>query len=249
MLKVDPNNGKVYAPYDFVGNLSGNATTATKATEALNNYFYVRGTSPSILFEDTDQSVVETRYVHHNGGAIGFLKADGSWSLRCADGSAEFYGTVIATNLSGSNTGDQDLSSYHNSNGETYTKGSGVHMNLKHTTNTGYSEFSMANDNDEKLVIGSIGSGYTSSSWAGSRYIYSTAGELRIKAASNLRLYSGGMSHTGNLAVTFDSSQDATFNGNISATNLSGTNTGDQTLPSDFVSKANGGTFGGGSPA
>lgn len=29
MLKVDPNNGKVYAPYNFVGNLEGNATTAT----------------------------------------------------------------------------------------------------------------------------------------------------------------------------------------------------------------------------
>lgn len=29
MLKVDPNNGKVYAPYNFVGNLEGNSTTAT----------------------------------------------------------------------------------------------------------------------------------------------------------------------------------------------------------------------------
>jgi len=126
-------------------------------------------------------------------------------------------------------TGDQDLSSYHRSNGETYSKGSGNHMNLKHTTAGGYSEFSMSNDSNEKLVIGSIGSGYTSTAWAGSRYIYSTAGELRIKAATNLRLYSGGHAHTGNLAVTFDSNQDAVFTGNISAANLSGTNTGDQT--------------------
>ena len=127
-------------------------------------------------------------------------------------------------------TGDQDLSSYHSSNGETYSKSSGNHMNLKHTTAGGYSEFSMSNDSNEKLVIGSIGSGYTSTAWAGSRYIYSTAGELRIKAASNLRLYSGGHAHTGNLAVTFDSNQDAAFTGNISAANLSGTNTGDQDL-------------------
>jgi hypothetical protein len=37
-----------------------------------------------------------------------------------------------------------------------------------------------------------------------------------------------------------------TFSGNITASNLSGTNTGDQTLPTDFVSAASGGTFGGG---
>ena len=74
-------------------NISGNAATAN---EAQNNYFYVRGISPSILFDDTDQA--QTRYVHHNGGAIGFLTAGGAWSLRCADGSSEFYGSVKATN-------------------------------------------------------------------------------------------------------------------------------------------------------
>ena len=36
-----------------------------------------------------------------------------------------------------------------------------------------------------------------------------------------------------------------TYNGNIFGSNLSGTNTGDQTLPTDFVSAANGGTFSG----
>ncbi len=36
---------------------------------------------------------------------------------------------------------------------------------------------------------------------------------------------------------------DVTANGAISGSNLSGTNTGDQTLPTDFVSAANGGTF------
>ena len=30
MLKVNADNGKVYAPYNFVGNLEGNATTSTK---------------------------------------------------------------------------------------------------------------------------------------------------------------------------------------------------------------------------
>ena len=126
-------------------------------------------------------------------------------------------------------TGNQDLSSYYRSNGGTYSLGSGSHMNLKHTTAGGFSEFSMSNNNDEKLVIGSIGSGYTNANWAGSRYIYSTAGELRIKAASNLRLYSGGHAHTGNLAVTFDSNQDAAFTGNISAAGFVGALTGNVT--------------------
>ena len=54
-------------------------------------------------------------------------------------------------------------------------------------------------------------------------------------------------------AITLD--KNTTISGNISATNLSGTNTGDQDLsgyattgsiPTDFVSAANGGTFGGG---
>jgi hypothetical protein len=74
----------------------------------------------------------------------------------------------------------------------------------------------MSNDQGEKLIIGSIGSTYTNNAWSGSRYIYSTSGELRIKAASNLRLYSGGLSHTGNLAVTFDSSQNAAFTSTVS---------------------------------
>ncbi len=58
----------------------------------------------------------------------------------------------------------------------------------------------------------------------------------------------GGSSVT---ALTLDMSEggNATFAGTIGATNFSGsssgTNTGDQVLPTDFVSAANGGTFGG----
>ena len=46
-----------------------------------------------------------------------------------------------------------------------------------------------------------------------------------------------------NLSATFASNVSIT--GNVSAGNLSGTNTGDQVLPTDFVSAANGGTFSG----
>ena len=50
---------------------------------------------------------------------------------------------------------------------------------------------------------------------------------------------------TGSVTGGTISGTTGTFSGDLSANNLSGTNTGDQTLPTDFVSKANGGTFGG----
>ena len=95
------------------------------------------------------------------------------------------------------------------------TISTGVHLNLKHTTSTGYSEMSMSNNNNDKLVFGSIGSGYTNSAWAGARYIYSTSGELRIKATTNLKLYSGGVGDTNDLSLTLDTSNNATFAGAV----------------------------------
>ena len=64
-----------------------------------------------------------------------------------------------------------------------------------------------------------------------------------------LRFFVGGsefMRFTEDTADTINFYKNSTFSGTISASNLSGTNTGDQTLPTDFVSKANGGAFGGG---
>ena len=89
------------------------------------------------------------------------------------------------------------------------------------TGTSGYSELHILNDADQSIRIGSIGSGYTNADWAGSRYIYSSSGELRIKAATNLRLYSGGFGHTGDLALTLDTSQNATFAGSIQGTSFS----------------------------
>ncbi len=71
---------------------------------------------------------------------------------------------------------------------------------------------------------------------------YSGAGtpstDGKIKAAN----FIGAL--TGNVTGGTISGTTGTFSGDLSANNLSGTNTGDQTLPTDFVSKANGGTFG-----
>jgi hypothetical protein len=72
-------------------NSSGSASTAAEAT---NNFFIVRGTSPTIQFVDTDQG--QSRYMHHNGGSIGFLNATGSWTLRIADGAGYMGGSFAA---------------------------------------------------------------------------------------------------------------------------------------------------------
>ena len=67
---------------------------------------------------------------------------------------------------------------------------------IKNTgTGTGdYSEMKISNDNDDYLIMGSIGSGYSSADWSSSSYIYANR-ELRIKSQQGLRFYSGGFTH------------------------------------------------------
>ena len=59
--------------------------------------------------------------------------------------------------------------------------------------------------------MGSIGPSYTNADWAGSRYIYNSAGNLRIKSVGNLQFYSGGTSHTTNLALDFATNRIGNF--------------------------------------
>jgi len=68
-----------------------------------------------------------------------------------------------------------------------------VKFKNKSTATDGYAEMQIWNDADDKLVLGSIGSGYTSSEWANSSYIYDTGQDaLRIKASNQLELFAGG---------------------------------------------------------
>jgi hypothetical protein len=84
-----------------------NVNHAITSAEAKNNDFFIRGVSPTINFVDTDQG--QTRYVHHNGGSIGFLSNSGSWTLRIADGAGYMSGSLSATNFIGSGS---DLTGY-----------------------------------------------------------------------------------------------------------------------------------------
>jgi hypothetical protein len=63
------------------------------------------------------------------------------------------------------------------------------------TTGTGtndYAEIHIANNADERLIFGSIGSNYTGTNWAGARYVYNTSGKLYLKSVDELQLFSGG---------------------------------------------------------
>ena len=59
----------------------------------------------------------------------------------------------------------------------------------------GFAEVYYENDAGDRLITGSIGSGYTNTAWAGARYMYATAGDLMIKtlgSGTNLRFYTAG---------------------------------------------------------
>ena len=84
-------------------------------------------------------------------------------------------------------------------------------MSLQNTTASAYSEIHIKNNQDDRLTIGSIGSSYSNASWAGSRYIYSSSGQFRIKSANELKFYSGGLGDTGDLALFLDTNRNSMF--------------------------------------
>lgn len=76
---------------------------------------------------------------------------------------------------------------------QTITRPTATVLALKSTTASGFTEMSIANSINNRLIIGSIGSTYTSPDWAGSTYIYNTdSRNFWIKSTSELSLFSGG---------------------------------------------------------
>ena len=107
--------------------------------------------------------------------------------------------------------GNHASAGYVPTSGGTVATSSNAWGKVQNTTATGYSEFAIANSSDQKLIMGSIGPSYTNADWAGSRYIYNSAGNLRIKSVGNLQFYSGGTSHTTNLALDFATNRIGNF--------------------------------------
>ncbi|MFA6184522.1 MAG: tail fiber domain-containing protein, partial [Candidatus Shapirobacteria bacterium] len=57
-----------------------------------------------------------------------------------------------------------------------------------------YAEMNIANNNDDKIVMGSIGSNYTNTDWAGATYLYNTGTgrDMYIKSQDRIDLFTGG---------------------------------------------------------
>ena len=120
-------------------------------------------------------------------------------------------------------------------NGTTQSTASSVTIKLKNTVTTaaGYNEMQLLNDNDDKIIVGSIGSGYTGTDWIGATYVYNTGTgrKMYIKSQDELRFLSGGTSITANTALVLDTSQNAIFPGSISTLEITATSTN----PSKFT--------------
>ena len=113
--------------------------------------------------------------------------------------------------------GNHASAGYIKPNGGTYTTASNKWAVIKNTgAGVGdYSEFQISNNADNYLVMGSIGSNFTDTAWAGSSYVYSDR-ELRLKANGEFKIYSGGYANS-NIALTFSTDRNATFTGNVAA--------------------------------
>ena len=104
---------------------------------------------------------------------------------------------------------------------------------------------SLSNHDTNDLVEGSVNQYFTTTraraSFTEGTGVTITAGEIAIgqDVATDSDVTFGDITGSAISGTT------GTFSGDLSANNLSGTNTGDQTLPTDFVSKTNGGTFSG----
>ena len=138
-----------------------------------------------------------------------------------ASSGGAFGGSISATNLSGTNTGDQTLPTDFVSASSGGTFGGAIRVTSTSTPLTLDSE-------SEALY----------------KQVFKDDGTVRSYiGASATRLFSvGNSTATEKFAVLTNG--DTTISGDLIATNLSGTNTGDQTLPTDFVSASSGGTFG-----
>tara|TARA_S200000501_G_scaffold256647_1_gene240499 strand:- start:398 stop:2554 length:2157 start_codon:yes stop_codon:yes gene_type:complete len=118
---------------------------------------------------------------------------------------------------------------------------------IQNTTASGYSEMRWMNDASNYLIVGTIGSTYSSADWSNSSYIYADR-ELRIKSTQGIRFFSGGnalgtndhmlLDQSGNLLV---GTADTTLYNNTSGggINLMASNRFDVARAGDVVATFN----------
>jgi len=171
--------------------------------------------------------------------AVGIASASEKLSV---GGNVLATGTVLGSNLSGTNTGDQTLT------GLDYAATSHSHNDLYYTETESDAKYLLnTSDTLTGTLIVDGGTGVVSSGVFHVRQKGDTVADGIAITSSNGASHRIWKDGSGNLNLTNSGGAGVAIDlsGNVSATNLSGTNTGDQTLPTDFVSASNGGTFSG----
>ena len=156
-------------------------------------------------------------------------------------GEAYFQNTIAASNFSGTssgtNTGDQTLPTdfVSKANGGTFDSSVRFDGGVIVDTNTNSNTLNVSRTGGTATQVMKIGVTDTAAIFD---YIEDTTNEGNGNFGEYQFKLGGNDGETTVTALTITKT-------GISAPNLSGTNTGDQTLPTDFVSKANGGQFDG----
>ena len=156
----------------------------------------INGTDPLITFENGEsphwqigfENTQSDRFVIYDNNATSYRLIIDS------NGTAGFAGNVTAPNLI--NIGTDSAIQTTSARQWATIKNTG-------TGTSDYSEMKWMNNNNNYLVIGTIGSNYNQVDWSGSSYIYSDY-EMRIKSQQGIRFYVGGFSHTANNRMTLD---------------------------------------------
>lgn len=191
------------------------------------------GTSAATWVEFEDSGSNRLGYVGMGSGSNGNLYIvveSGSPILYSGNASAPKYNdgtteyTMWHTGNDGSGSGlDADLldgkqgAAYFTADGATITTSTNVFLTIEQgTTSSNYAEMHIGNDLDHRIIIGTIGSAYSGSvDWSGARYIYTTAGDLRIKAKEKLQSFSGGTSMASHLSQEMDTNGHITTARNV----------------------------------
>jgi hypothetical protein len=222
VYKLDVNGS---GAFDDILNLSGNQPRLQLVEADTTNTNYEILVSAGTLFFRTANdalssfsnkfSLTQAGILTLNGYGAGFLKTNAS-GVVSVDTTAYVSGSGTTSYIpkwtSGSVIGDSLISDngisvgigIPNPTNRLYVQGqdsNNLYDNIiavfrgAGTGTTNYGEVYIQNDNYDALVLGSIGSNYSSSNWAGARYIYAATGDLMIKTTdpnTNLRFYTAG---------------------------------------------------------
>jgi hypothetical protein len=161
---------------------------------------------PQIDFVDNDQG--ETRYIHCNGGSLGFLGNTGSWILRTTNSAAEVYGAMYADIYY-----DRNDTSYYGD----FASTSRQYQAISFGDSSRYSAINTTINGagaGDKLILYGGASNYDARLLVGADYDMLFKSQGNTSGKGSFKFYSGS---TTALAMLIDASQNTTVYGSMTA--------------------------------